>query len=167
MERGIVRVRVGLSYDPLRLSPCFLRFVRHPPNTTPHRSLSIGNYLPKRSNPAKHSHRRSRSSNPKYLNSTRMKKDIRHRRRRRFYRSKYFLRKQCWQVRRSSKRTWRILQNVHQTSIEKYLNPTLGSKLPESTDELTDQINPDRYQPKSTGIPVQQPRTTVQPTPRA
>ena len=24
MERGIVRVRVGLSYDPLRLSPCFL-----------------------------------------------------------------------------------------------------------------------------------------------
>ncbi len=27
MERGIVRVRVGLSYDPLRLSPCFLRFV--------------------------------------------------------------------------------------------------------------------------------------------
>ena len=24
MERGIVRVRVGLSYDPLRLSPCSL-----------------------------------------------------------------------------------------------------------------------------------------------
>jgi hypothetical protein len=24
MKRGIVRVRVGLSYDPLRLSPCFL-----------------------------------------------------------------------------------------------------------------------------------------------
>ncbi len=24
MERGTVNVRVGLSYDPLRLSPCFL-----------------------------------------------------------------------------------------------------------------------------------------------